>query len=63
MNDEILKELRVLNRLLAMRAIIDVEKRVKWDDKAKSFLLSKSSELIAILREENIADQMPQESE
>ncbi|GAB1366008.1 hypothetical protein MASR1M36_08790 [Candidatus Cloacimonadaceae bacterium] len=63
MNDEILKELKVLNRLLAMRAIIDVEKGRKWDDKAKSFLLSKSSELIAILREENIADQMPQESE
>jgi hypothetical protein len=62
MNDEILKELKVLNRLLAMMTIFSVEKGRTWDDEAETFLVTKSRELLAKIAEKDISDQ-PQEDE
>ncbi|MDD2230504.1 MAG: hypothetical protein PHY48_13980 [Candidatus Cloacimonetes bacterium] len=61
MNDEILKELRVLNRLLAMNTIISVEKGRTWNENAETFLFAKSSELIAKIAEKHMSDQSPKE--
>ncbi len=59
MNDEILKELKVLNQLLAMNTIISVEKGRVWNENAETFLFAKSNELLTKIK--NIPDQSPQE--
>ncbi len=57
MDERILEELKVLNRLLAISAVSDLAKIKQWNEESESFILTNSKSLLAKIKEDCISDQ------